>query len=379
MNVMIINLLNFDKPNLIGVAKKTTSQSNVFSNTFPEFHKVHLNNTGMVVKYKGVEKTIKKSFCKKIEPLEKRIIYYKSLLKYIDSYNIDVIYMRYPLSDPFFIKFLKKCKERKIRILMEVATYPYDSELGNLTLKFDKTNRKKLNKHVDIITTYSNDKEIFGIPTINIWNGVDFEEISIRKTNETNIDNEINLIAVSSMAPWHGYDRFIHGLGDYYKSGGKRKVKLHMVGSGKLIQEYKKLLKEYGIEEYIIFYGSKSGKELDEVYDKSDIAIESLGVHRKNIYISSSLKSREYGAKGLPIVTSCKIDYIPEVYKYQLNVLADERSIDINKVIEFYDTVYGENISSRDVAEEIREFAKGRVDISITMKPVIDYIRENLK
>jgi glycosyltransferase involved in cell wall biosynthesis len=188
------------------------------------------------------------------------------------------------------------------------------------------------------------------------------------------VNHDINVIAVAVFSFWHGYDRFLRGMGQYYAAGGKRNILLHMVGDGVSMNEYKEIVEKYEIEDKVIFYGQKSGKELDKIYNISNIALECLGSHRKGISISSSLKSREYGAKGLPIITSNKIDYIPDDYKYQLRVPDDESTINMEQVIYFFDRIYQTEGDFEEVNKKIREFAEKNCDISITMRPVVEYI-----
>lgn len=296
--------------------------------------------------------------------------------------NADFIYFRRVLHDKYLITFLRKIKKENsnIKIIYEVPTYPYDKEYGKLkdflVLLKDKHYRKKLHKYVDIIVTYSNDRTIFGIPTIQTINGLDFDSAGV--SNQKQNPNSINIIAVARIAYWHGYDRFIKGLGEYYKNGGKRSIILHIVGDGKLIREYKQLVKQCQINNNVIFHGFKSGKELKKIYDECVLGLNSLGLHRIGLDLSSTLKTREYGAKGLPIITSSKIDYIPKEYKYQLNVPANESNINIEKVINFYDNIYGTDASIRDISNSIRDFAKSKCDTNMTMKPIIDYIKSNI-
>ena len=74
-----------------------------------------------------------------------------------------------------------------------------------------------MNGVVDRIYTYSEDNQIWGIPTICSSNGIDFDLVSIRKVEKKR--ESINLIAVAGLAKWHGYDRILRGMGEYYKEG----------------------------------------------------------------------------------------------------------------------------------------------------------------
>jgi len=305
------------------------------------------------------------------------------LWKYTGQYDdADFIYFRRVIHDKSVIVFLRDIKRSNpyLKIIYEFPTYPYDKELTGLKnfpfIWKDRYYRRKLHKYVDRAVTYSKHKTLFRIPAIQLMNGVDFG--SVKMANYKLSLSSINIIAVAVPSFWHGYDRLLRGLGEYYKSGGERNIVFHMVGDGVEIPLYKQIIAEYGIEEHVVLHGSKSGAELDMVYDMCCLGVGDLGRHRTGISYSSSLKSREYGAKGLPIITSGLIDYIPEDYRYQLNIPAGESPIDMMGVLKFYDVIYAKE-NPKKVAHTIREFAEARCDMSVTMKPVIDYIMAELE
>ena len=351
-----------------GVYKKIQDQCKVLR----EFFQVDLEIIN------GYGATAKSSF---IDAFYKRLPFTPILekWKYSDKYSeVDFLYMRRVIHDRSLLKFLREIKKNneKTKIIYELPTYPYDRELKGFKnvpyILKDKINRSRLHKYVDRIVTFSNDTVIFNVPTIRITNGIDF--VSTKKRKLRTVNHDINVIAVAVFSFWHGYDRFLRGMGQYYAAGGKRNILLHMVGDGVSMNEYKEIVEKYEIEDKVIFYGQKSGKELDKIYNISNIALECLGSHRKGISISSSLKSREYGAKGLPIITSNKIDYIPDDYKYQLRVPDDESTINMEQVIYFFDRIYQTEGDFEEVNKKIREFAEKNCDISITMRPVVEYI-----
>lgn len=126
----------------------------------------------------------------------------------------------------------------------------------------------------------------------------------------------------------------------------------------------------------IFFHGSMPFDKLEKVYDSVSLAFESFGLHRRTQgQINSSVKSREYGAKGLPIVSASKIDYIPVNFSYFMKVDEDESHIDIKSVIQFHDKVYEEDYER--VALRIREFANDTCSSESMMRPVLEYCREN--
>lgn len=100
---------------------------------------------------------------------------------------------------------------------MEIPTYPYDQEFidQKLNLCIDKIFRHDLCKQLNAIVTFSNDTVIFGQRTIRISNGIDFSSIPLRQQIHT-MENELHLIGVAEIHFWHGFDRIINGLKEYY-------------------------------------------------------------------------------------------------------------------------------------------------------------------
>lgn len=301
--------------------------------------------------------------------------------------KIDYIYFRRPFYMGYgFRNFLRKVKKENptIKIIMEIPTYPYDHEIMAGILNYplhvkDVYNRERLKGLVDrvpIIGETDNLPALWGIKTIPFVNGIEIKTIQPKK--DAHIENEIHLLSVSTIEFWHGYDRMIKGLEKYYKKNvAHRKIIFHIVGTGNDEEQYRQIVKESNLEKCVIFEGELHGDKLDIIYDQSDIAIECLGMYRKNMSISSSLKSREYLAKGLPIVAGCKNDIINEKnpFKYYLEVPNNDSEIDIEKIIEFYDQIYSRR-SREQVISEIREFAENNIDLKVTMKKIINYIKE---
>lgn len=304
---------------------------------------------------------------------------------YPDFDRIDYIYFRrHAAITMYALNTLGLIKKRNptAKILMEIPTYPYDRELGYKLKNYpllmkDRYNRLSLYKYVDRIVTVSDDDFIFNIPTIKMINGIDVSNITPIHPQDQH-DNIIHIIGVAMLTVWHGYDRLIKGLGEYYKNNGKRNIIFHIVGGGEpdIISSYKKIINEYNISSHVIFHGYQTGRELDQIYDLCRIAVASLGAHRININRLSTLKSREYLSKGLPVIFSGVIDVFEKnSFKYNLEVPADESLVNIEQIIVFYDSIY-HGISQDKIVTQIRNFALKTIDINLTMRPVIDYLNE---
>lgn len=287
--------------------------------------------------------------------IRKRIDY-NPILTYIKQERISFVYMRSEHNaSPFLIRFVRQLKNKGVKIVMEIPTYPYDQEYstfkGKYLLFVDKIFRKNLARQLDAIVTFSNEPEIFGQRTIRISNGIDFDSIKLKQLQSTQ-PNEIHLIAVAEIHYWHGLDRIVAGLADYYKSDrhNASEVYLHIVGEFSGERERKKiipLIVENQLNNYVTLHGKLFGKELDEIFDRADVGVGSLARHRSNIIRIKTLKNREYAARGMPFIYS-EIDDDFEEMPYIMKVPADESPIHIERLIEFYDHV-------TMTAEEIRE------------------------
>lgn len=303
--------------------------------------------------------------------------------------GLDVVYFRKPsYIDRYTIKLLKDIKKQnpKCLILFEIPTYPYDKEKVGVIkyplLVKDRWNRRMLQKYVDrIVLVTSKERTIFNIPSICTMNGIDFENTLLREVSPIE-QKSIHAIIIANFEFWHGLDRIIGGLTQYYSAWNEEKPKftLHIVGDGPGIEKIKQQCKENGIEKYVLLHGSLSFTEINKVYNQVSLAINSIGRHRiTGTRIDSSIKSREYAAKGLPIITErgIPIDYVPENYPYVLEIPADESLLDIESIIAFHDRIYTGN-NPVVIADDIRAFAKDRCSSEAMMRPVLTYVREIL-
>ena len=108
------------------------------------------------------------------------------------------------------------------------------------------------------------------------------------------------------------------------------------------------------------------------MYEKCSLGVDSLARHRSGISVLSSLKSREYGAKGIPIINSCKIDIIDNDFPYLLQVPADESPIDMEKVSEFFKACYKTGKTREKVASNIRDYISHKSSMKATLYSVVN-------
>ena len=305
---------------------------------------------------------------------------YGCILDYCLREKIEFVYARcFMNANPWLVCFFKKLKYAGVKTVTEIPTYPYDQEFTGgsdwnmkLDLWFDKHYRCKLYRQQNAVVTFSDAEEIFGQRTIRISNGVDFDSIPLHQPSAIcHQSSAIHLIGVAEVHYWHGYDRLIAGIGEYYKNGGKREVFFHIVGGVGTSEMYDSmhapgfegLIEKYKLKDHIIFHGQLFGDALTDVFNQCQFAIGSLARHRSGITTIKTLKNREYATRGVPFIYS-ENDSDFDNQPYVLKTPADESPIDIPQVISFI-----EKFSMKP--EDIRKTVT-RLSWKIQMQCVID-------
>lgn len=295
--------------------------------------------------------------------------------------NPTFVYVRRMTADSGYVDFFKKIKDcyPLCKVIVEIPTYPYfrDSYAHNFKhfvhsfpyyIK-DVIYTRKLKKIVDRVLTFSNDESIYGVKTIRTGNGIKVEGIPVSQSKYD--PNKLNLISVAMYANHHGYERVIRSMGEYYKNGGKRNLLYYCVGFGAELDKYRKLVETYKLEDHVCFTGPKSGKELDEIFNKAHIGLDFFGAYKEGIHMISSLKTIEYISRGLPVATAVSVNVFQKYpCDFYIQFKNDASNISINELVHFYDTIYQRN----NLHEAIREYAKNTVDNSVVMESLIQFI-----
>ena len=295
------------------------------------------------------------------------------------SSDFDIAYIRFQFFCPFVFHMVQSLHKAGVKTIMEIPTYPYAPELKKQGLKgvpkliIDSTFKGLCSKYIDSFAAPLYSDPILGKQCLEIRNGIDLHDVLPR--NARSSDGVISLVGVAMMAPWHGYDRLIRGIHKYYMNGGRRNVILHLVGEGAATPEYTSLINEFNLSEHVIQHGRMHGKELDAMYDIADIGVGSLGIHRTDVKKTNTLKIMEYMAKGIPVICEHSEFGIPLTSKYRLTVSDDEQSIDLIKIIDFYDSIYsGKDISK--IINEIRMECRENCNVKVGLNEVLRFMQE---
>lgn len=306
----------------------------------------------------------------------------RGLMAKLKRDNYDTLFIRKHIMDYSFYNMLKTIRKElpQIKIVLEIPTYPYDLEWASLVdlpyILKEKPYRNKLHNYVDYIVTYSNDDEIFGIKCIKIKNGIDPDSIPAKGIRPY-VEKDIQLLGVAGIEKWHGFDRIILGLKEYYeKHLDWYNITFHVVGDGGELNNLKKMVSQYHLEKNVIFHGIMFGKELDKMFDLCDIGVGSLGMNRIGMQEGYTLKLKEYSARGIPFVYAYD-DKLIELgdTKFYRKYPNDETPIPMESIIDFHK----QNIENGylSLVNEMREFAYDKLTWKEQMKTVVDTLRKD--
>ena len=283
----------------------------------------------------------------------------------------------------YFKQILEMCVREKIRIVTEIPTFPpYQESIARAKAKAKEgrvfsalktligaqlviNDMNSLAKMSDMMCIVADDFKFKKTETIRIENGIDLQKNPLAAYTEKEY---INVIAVSNFAVWNGYDRAVEGLGIYYKGQPKRVIHLTFVGPLTNSPELKKHVEELGLEDKVTFTGALSGSALDAQYANADIALGALGNHRRKVFANSSLKAKEYSARGMLMVLSDAEGIEKEIFEKSFIVKSNESPIEFDKVVEWFDGI----VDKEKVKREIHDFAVKHYAWDSQMKKIID-------
>lgn len=292
----------------------------------------------------------------------------------------DLIFIRYFTRLIFLYPWLKKSKAKIIlEIPTPIANLVYECEYG---VKFlfrkilFKISFPRLFNTATQIIEYAEEDSIYignNNDKINlITNGVNndyyinWNEFFEKKKNFNKNNSIINVLVVANLGPWHGVDRFITSMIEYYKTNQDHQVVLHIVGGGVEKSNLERIVNENNLGEIVKFYGQKKDNELVEYYQFADFALGSLGLSRKGLKTASILKVREYCLYGIPFVIDYPDqDFINQNFVY--NVEYGESEISLSQIIQWY-----LNLKQDDKLYEImHRFAINNLSWKAKLSPVI--------
>jgi glycosyltransferase involved in cell wall biosynthesis len=260
MNILFLIFHGFDPNN--GISKKISYQIEAFQSLGHNVNICYMDESE--TKKRVVDGKIISDYGNGISGKIRKRIEFDSIVNYAKKSKIDFVYIRSNHNaNPFTIRMVRALKKNGLTIVMEIPTFPYDSEYASSKMKrqliLDKLFRYSFASHLDAIVTFSDDDFIFGQRTIKISNGIDFNHVKIKK-QQNDTSKELNLIGVAEIHEWHGFDRVIKGLESYYSKPQQYNVYFHIVGyffSAEIEKDFISFIHSCGVEDYIILHGKK--------------------------------------------------------------------------------------------------------------------------
>lgn len=285
----------------------------------------------------------------------------------------DFVYLRFSFANPYMFKVAKLFKNDGAKVFIEIPTYPYydelDKNIKNKSLKVvDRVLWNIYKKHIDRVILTNDLNSVFGVRAINIFNGIDVKKL-VSKAHIDKKNSNINIVAVANLNIWHGYDRLIKGLYDYYSDEVKEKVHLYLIGEGVEKENLINLSKTLALDKYVHFLGAKRGKELDEVFSAMDIGASSLALFRAGGG-HDPIKSKEYVGRGIPVILGYEDRALSNELDFVFKVPSDNTNIDIKFLIKKYNEM-------KSSADDIRLYAEKNLSWVSQMRKVIEWIIKN--
>lgn len=358
----------------IGITKKISSEINTLRGFGYEMYYTAYDQDGVSIFNNDDDIVLHYVYPFRNSKINKLLRYYfleKTALVYLEQNNaFDIGYIRLGPPNSMLFRILKVLKDGGAKILVESLAYfpgiQYKSLQGKYIQLMHFINHSKFKKYIECFLVEGNFNEMYGVPCYSMNMGVDVPNIVPH--NYSGVKNELNLISVANENSYHAYDRVISSLHEYIKRNGQVSVKVHLVGT--ISDESKKLIEKYELNDYVVLYGKKSGKELDCIYDSCNVGLGPFGQHRVGGKKDTGLKTKEYFAKGLPYVYSGEEPTVPDGYPYIMQFPSDESPIDFDAVWTFYQSY----VNDDNVIEKMRQFAMDNYSWNTIMRDILLHI-----
>ena len=302
----------------------------------------------------------KKIWGGKVPRILSKWLFFRKLITEIKIESYDILLIRYGMSNKPFIDFLEwaKFKNAKVKIILDMPTYPYQKEWsgvkGRIVTFVDKQFSGKLVNCVDLILHSGPEPQIHMVPTLQMTNGIDASQYPI--INGHQYPNQINMIAVAKWQKWHGLERLLEGLFLLKRRKSTPKLMLNIVGDGPYLSRIEKSISKKSLKDIVVLHGPLIGVELDNLFSDCQLAIGTLGIHTKDVAINSSLKHREYAARGIPFILSSPDPDFPSELPFVKYVEVSNDPIDIESIIAFCRT-----LSLNSTRHELREYSENHL------------------
>jgi hypothetical protein len=194
---------------------------------------------------------------------------------------------------------------------------------------------------------------------------------AFEQSEKPKFDTELNLVflkGASTSAEYNGLDRIFNGLKEYK---GNYKIKLYVLGKNTKFEE--NLCLKIGVMNSKVFFpGFLRGESLNNYFNNIHIGVSQFGIHRKGLENNTTIKSREYIARGIPFIYGhSDPDLNDEAKAFSLQFPNDDSNVNIEKVIKFAEKAYND----KELSQKMRKYALEHLDYSVKMKKLLEKIQ----
>lgn len=319
-----------------------------------------------------------------------RSAYHQAVYDYITSYkdSYDFVYYRYPGANS---KLLKLCKllgrqlffEHVTAETNEIRLYKKENpirwnlssilshfEFYFLPLYKECLYGKRIRKSVLMALCNSNqiadyERKLAGGHYKTFIQGDAVEVDSFLPREVPNLNSDFKMIflkGAGTEADFNGLDRVFKGI-HLYK--GPYQIQFYLYGLN--LQAEKKAISELGIDNQVFTGDFIQKSEIDLLMNAVHIGIGALAVHRKGFTETTTIKTREYCARGIPFVAGHNDpDFTgkEESNSFVLQLPSNDTPIDIAEIIDWYKKL---DFKTSSVLE-MQNFAFLNLDYTVKMK-----------
>lgn len=330
---------------------------------------------------------------------KQRTAYHKAVFDYFQkkSTDFDFIYYRYPGAHKYLLLLLKnlgrkvffehltaETKEIKLYSSENAFKWNVSSILSYLEFYilplfrewyFGAKIRKKAAFGIcnsEDIATY--EKQMAGgtYPTLVVGDAVNTNDYKIKANTE--LEDEFRMVflkGAATQADFNGIDRLLKGMAAYR---GSIKLKLYL--RGRNLKSETELAADLGISNMLDIGEHIDKEKADLLFDSMHLGISALAVHRKGLKSTTTIKSREYFARGLPFIFAYidpDLSENTEALKYCYQIPANEDKVDINGIINWYSRC----ISQENYGVKMHQFADLQLDYKVKMEKLKEFLTNN--
>lgn len=192
-----------------------------------------------------------------------------------------------------------------------------------------------------------------------LTNGVD---VASRPLHTTWLHRpELTFVCAGALGAWHGLDRLLRGM-----AAAEDASRLLVVGEGPANSRLGRLAEALGVADRVEFHAPTSGAGFDELIGRADIGVASLAEHRRGGFALSPLKTRDYLARGMPVLFAGDDPDLRPTPAFAYRLPADDSAVPVRKVGDWL-TQLRQNAAAFTPGspnpQTIRAFAADRLDL----------------